>query len=123
MLLSIFALFWQLLVLFACCAGVGLTLRFLFPKECSLLNKVLFSLMGGFFLVVLIPQNLVYLGVPVRFSGWFLLGAALVQFWLNRHKLLAWIGSFHSSAEIRTLAVVTLLRHHLPWLRSNPAGP
>ena len=73
------------------------------------MNKVLFSLMGGLFLVVLIPQNLVYLGVPVRISAWLILGAALVQVWLCRHKFVAWIRTFYSNAEIRTLAVVILL--------------
>ena len=77
MLLSVITLFLQLFVLFACCLGVGVALRFLFPKEFSLLSKVLFSLLGGLFLVVLIPQNLVYLGVPVRISAWLLLGASL----------------------------------------------
>jgi hypothetical protein len=104
-----FTLFWQLFVLFACCSGLGLAFRFLIPKEFSLLNKVLFSLMGGLFLVVLIPQNLVYLGVPVRISAWVILGAALVQVWLLRHKSLARIRTFFSNAEIRTLAVVFLL--------------
>ena len=65
--------------------------------------------MGGLFLVVLIPQNLVYLGVPVRISAWLLLAAALVQIWLCRHKLLARIRTFYLNAEIRTLAVVILL--------------
>ena len=109
MLLSVITLFLQLFVLFACCSGVGLSLRFLLPKEFSLLNKVLFSLMGGLFLVVLIPQNLVYLGVPVRISAWLILAAALVQVWLCRHKFVAWIRTFYSNAEIRTLAVVILL--------------
>jgi hypothetical protein len=106
---SIFTLFLQLFVLFACCAGVGLFLRFLIPKEFSLLNKVLFSLMGGFFIVVLIPQNLVYLGVPVRISAWLILGAALVQVWLCRHKFIAWIRTFYANGEIRTLSVIILL--------------
>ena len=65
--------------------------------------------MGGLFLVVLIPQNLVYLGVPVRISSWLILGAALVQFWLCRNKFLAWIGTFYSNAETGTLAVVILV--------------
>jgi hypothetical protein len=108
-LVSVLTLFWQLFVLFICCLGVGLFLRFLLPKEFSLLNKVLFSLMGGLFLVVLIPQNLVYLGVPVRISAWLILGAALVQVWLCRHKFVAWIRTFYANAEIRTLAVVILL--------------
>ena len=108
-LFSIITLFWQLFVLFACCSGVGLALRFLLPKEFSLLNKVLFSLMGGLFLVVLIPQNLVYLGVPVRISAWLILGAALVPVWLCRRKFAAWIRTFYSNADLRTLAVVILL--------------
>ena len=109
MLLSASRLFWQLFVLFACCSGVGLALRFFIPKEFSLLNKFLFSLMGGLFLVVLIPQNLVYLGVPVRISAWLILGAALVQVWLCRRKFGDWIHGFYSNADIRTLAVVILL--------------
>src|ERR1700720_4180945 len=108
-LFSVITLFLQLFVLFACCSGVGLSLRFLFPKEFSLLNKVLFSLLGGLFLVVLIPQNLVYLGLPVRISAWPLLAVALVQVWFCRRQLLAWIRAFYANAEIRTLAVVVLL--------------
>jgi len=46
-LISVITPFWQLFVLFACCTGVGLALRFLLPKEFSLLNKVLFSSMGA----------------------------------------------------------------------------
>jgi hypothetical protein len=108
-LLSTFRLFWQLFVLFACCSGLGFVFRSLFPKGFSLLNKVLFSVMGGLFLVVLIPQNLFYLGVPVRISAWLLLGAALVQVCSCRHKFIAWIRTFYSNAEMRTLAVVILL--------------
>jgi hypothetical protein len=108
-LFSIITLFWQFFVLFACCAGVGLSLRFLFPKQFSLLNKVLFSLLGGLFLVVLIPQNLVYLGVPVRISAWLILGAALVQVWWCRHRFIAWMRTFYANGEIRTLAVIVLL--------------
>src|ERR1700730_10739621 len=109
MLISVITLFWQLFVLFACCSGVGLALRFFLPKELSLLNKVLFSLMGGLFLVVLIPQNLVYLGVPVRVSAWLILGAALVQVWRCRHEFLPWIRAFYFNAEVRTLAGIILL--------------
>jgi hypothetical protein len=76
-LLSVITLIWQLLVLFACCSGAGLAFRFLLPKEFSLLNKVLFSLVSGLSIAVLIPQNLVYVGVPVRISAWLLLGASL----------------------------------------------
>ena len=109
MLLSVITLFWQLLVLFACCSGAGLALRFLIPKEFSPLHKVLFSLMGGLFLVVIVPQNLVYLGVPVRISAWVILGAALVQAWLCRQKFVAWSHAIYSNADIRTLAMVTLV--------------
>jgi hypothetical protein len=103
------ALFWQLFVLFACCAGVGLVLRFLLPKELSLLNKALFSLMGGFFLVVLVAQNLVYFGVPVRISAWLLLAGALIQVWLCRWNFWNRIRTFYSNADFRTLTVVILL--------------
>jgi hypothetical protein len=108
-LFLIVTLFWQLLVLFVCCSGVGLILRFLLPKEFSLLDKVLFSLLGGLFLVVLIPQNLFYLGVPVRISAWLLLGAALWQMWLCRQKFVVWVQAFSSNYEIRSLLVVILL--------------
>jgi hypothetical protein len=105
-LLSVSRLFWQLFVLFACCSGVGLVIRLLISKGFSLLNKFLFSLMSGLFLVVLIPQNLVYLGVPVRISGWLILALALVQVWLCRRKFGAWIHACYSNADLRTLAVV-----------------
>jgi len=65
--------------------------------------------MAGLFLVVLIPQNLVYLGVPVRISAWLLLGAALVQGWLCRHKFVGWIRAFYLNADIRTVAMITLM--------------
>ena len=122
-LFSIFTLFWQLFVLFACCSGVGLFLRFLLPKEFSLLNKVLFSLMGGLFLVVLIPQNLVYLGVPVRISAWLILGAALVQVWLCRRKFVAWIPDILFKRRHSYAGGGHSPDHHLPWHRSNSAGP
>jgi hypothetical protein len=88
---------------------VGLALRILLPKAFSLLNKALFCFMGGLFLVVLIPQNLVYLGVPVRISAWLILGAALLQAWLCRHKLVAWRRALYSDPDIRTLTVVILV--------------
>src|ERR1700730_6053859 len=109
MLISVFTLVWQLFVLFACCLGVGLALRFILPKELSLLHKVLFSVVGGLFLVVLIPQNLVYLGVPVRISAWLVLGSALVQASLCCHHLVAWTRTLCSNGEIRNLTVVILL--------------
>jgi hypothetical protein len=108
-LLSGLTLFFQLLVLFACCAGLGLTFRFLIPNEFSVLSKVFCSFMGGFCLVVLIPQNLVYLGLPVRISAWLVLGATLAQVWWCRRKLVTWRRAFWANAEIRTLAVIMLL--------------
>lgn len=109
MIFSIFTLLWQIFVLSACCLGMGLYLRFLLPKELSLLNKILFSFMGGLFLVVLVPQNLFYLGLPVRISAWLVAGAALVQGWLCRRKLVAWTRAYCSSPDTQALAVVMLL--------------
>jgi hypothetical protein len=108
-LFSILTLLWQLLVLFACSAAAGLALRFLIPKEFSPLQKALFSLVGGLFLIVLVPENLVYLGVPVRISAWLILGAALLQAWLCRHKFDPWKRAFCASGEVRTVAAVILL--------------
>jgi hypothetical protein len=108
-LFSILTLIWQLFVLFACCFGVGLSLRFLLPKGFSLLNQVLFSLMGGLFLVVLIAQNLVYVGVPVRISAWLILAVALVQVCWCRHQLPARMQSWYSDVDLRTLAAVIIL--------------
>ena len=88
---------------------MGLYLGFLIPQQFSLLNKVLFFLIGGLFLVVLVPENLVYLGVPVKISGWLLLGASLAQVWWCRDKLVAWIRTLYANTDIRTLAVVILL--------------
>jgi hypothetical protein len=67
---------------------------------------LLFTVMGGLFLAVLIPQNLVYLGVPVGISAWLLLAAALASIWLSRRKLLGGIKSCCSDAETWTLALV-----------------
>jgi hypothetical protein len=108
-LCSIVTLLLQLFVLGFCCSGVGLTLRFLLPNEFSLLHKVLFSLLGGLFLVVLGAQNLVYLGVPVRISAWLLLGVALVQVWWCRHQFPNRMRTLCANADIRTLAVIILL--------------
>jgi hypothetical protein len=107
--ISVFTLFFQLCVLFTVCLGVGLASRFFIPSDFSLLSRVLFSLIGGLFLVVLIPQNLVYLGLPVRISAWFILAAALGQIWLIRHQFLARLRIFSADADIQTLSVVILL--------------
>jgi hypothetical protein len=109
---SIFTMFtfcWQIFVLFACSSGLGLVFRFLLPKELSLLHKVLLSAVGGFSLVVLIAQNLVYLGVPVQISAWLLLGVALAQVWWCRRKFVVWGRAFCSNGDVRALAVVILL--------------
>jgi hypothetical protein len=108
-LLSAFRLSWQLFVLFACSTGLGLAFRSLIPKEFSVLNKVLFLLIGGLSLVVLVAQNLVYLGVPVRISAWLVLGGALLQTWRYRHHFPEWIGQLRSSKETRSLAALVLL--------------
>jgi hypothetical protein len=108
-LLSAFLLFWQLFVLFACCFSLGLFVRFLIPIGFSPLQKALFTLMGGLFLVVLVPQNLIYLGMPVRISAWLLLGAALVQVWLCRHHFNAWKRAVCSNADLRVLALLVFL--------------
>jgi hypothetical protein len=106
---SAFTLVWQLSLLFFCCSSAGLALRFLLPNEFSLLNKFLFSLLGGFFLVVLIPQNLFYLGVPVRISAWLLLASALIPIWCYRQNFLTRIRAFCLDSDIRALSVVALL--------------
>jgi hypothetical protein len=108
-IISVFTLFWQLFVLFACCFGVGFALRSLIPREFSPLPKVLFSFLGGLFLVVLIPQNLFYLGVPVRISAWLIFGAALAPVWFYRRTFVARVRKFHANGDIRTLTVVALL--------------
>jgi hypothetical protein len=104
-----FTLIYQLFVLSVCSTGAGLALRGLIPAQFSPLLKALFSLLGGFFLVVLLPQNLVYLGVPVRISAWLLLGGALVQTWVCRHKFLAFSRVFRANPDLRRLAMVIFL--------------
>jgi hypothetical protein len=104
-----FTLIWQLFVLSACCIGAGLALRGFIPAHFSPLPKALFLMLGGLFLVVLMPQNLVYLGVPVRISAWLLLGGAFWQIWVCRHKFLALRRTLYANADLRTLAVVIFL--------------
>jgi hypothetical protein len=106
---SIITLLWQLFALFACCSGIGLALHSLLPKEFSPFNQFLFSLIGGFFVVVLVAQTLVYVGVPVRISAWLLLSLALVQIWFRRRNLAGWSRAFCSNRDIPTLAMVILL--------------
>jgi hypothetical protein len=104
---STITLFWQLFVLFACSAGLGLMLRPFLPKELSFLNKALFCLVAGLFIGILVTQTLIYLGMPVRISAWILLGASFFHVWLSRRRLVAWKRAFCSNAEIWTLAVLT----------------
>jgi hypothetical protein len=98
---------WQVLVILGCCLATGSSLLFLIPRECSLLSKVFFASTGGIFLAVLIPQNLVYLGVPVRISAWLLFGVAAFQVYRNR-RMGIWLRSVRSNADIRMLLVVVL---------------
>ena len=109
MIFSIITLFLQLSAIFACCSAAGLTLNSILPKGLSPVYKVLFSLVAGLFLVVLVPQNLFYLGVPVRISAWFALAVAVFQICFYRRRLLSWIRTLGSNADIRTLSVVVLI--------------
>jgi hypothetical protein len=104
-----FALSLQLVAIFGCCLGVGLTLFPFVPKSLSALSKLLLSFVGGLFLTVLIPQNLIYLGVPVRISAWFLVGLAAVQLYLGRHEWGCWIRTLRTNADIQILGVVVML--------------
>ena len=79
-----FTLLLQLVAMFACCLSVGITLSSLVPRSSSPLSKLLLSFAGGLFLMVLIPQNLVYLGVPVRISAWLMMGLGILQLFRKR---------------------------------------
>jgi hypothetical protein len=102
-------LLWQVFVILGCCLAAGSSLLFLVPRDCSLLSKVFFSSTAGIFLAVLIPQNLIYLGVPVRISAWLLFGVAALQLCRRSRRLGDWIRSVRSNADIRALGVVVLL--------------
>jgi len=102
-------LLWQVFVMFGCCLGAGSSLLFLIPRECSPLSKVFFSSTGGIFFAVLIPQNLIYLGVPVRISAWLLFGFAAFQLCRRSRRLGDWLRTVQSNADIRALGVVVLL--------------
>jgi hypothetical protein len=102
-------LLWQVFVMLGCCLGAGSLLLFLIPRECSPLSKVFFSSTCGIFLAVLIPQNLIYLGVPVRMSAWLLLGFAAFQLCRHSRRLVDWLRIVGSNADIRALGVVVLL--------------
>src|ERR1700679_3126371 len=103
------SLFWQLFALCVCASGVGLFLRFFIPQKFSPLKKMLFCFVGGLILVVLVAENLFYLGVQVRISAWLFMGATLVQAWLCRRKWITWVRTLYLDADIRALAVVVLL--------------
>jgi len=104
-----FALSLQLVAIFGCSLGVGLTLLPFIPKGSSALSKFLFSFVGGLFLTVLIPQNLIYLGLPVRISAWFLVGLAALQFYLRRREWGGWIRTLRTNADIQMLSIVAML--------------
>ena len=99
----------QLGAIFGCCLGVGLTLFRFVPKSLPALSKLLFSFVGGLFLTVLIPQNLIYLGLPVRISAWFLVGLAAFQFYLARREWGGWIRTLRRNADIQVLGIVVML--------------
>ncbi|HTD17716.1 MAG TPA: hypothetical protein VK673_21200, partial [Chthoniobacterales bacterium] len=79
------------------------------PKSFSPLAKTVFTFAVGLFLLVLLPQNLVYLGVPVRLSAWLMLGAAAFQFYRCRRELRGWLRILRASTDIKALAIIALL--------------
>ena len=99
----------QVFVILGCCLGAGSSLLFLIPRECSHLSKIFFASTSGIFLAVLIPQNLIYLGVPVRISAWLLLGFAAFQLCRHSRRLGDWLRTVRSNADICALGVVVLL--------------
>src|SRR5258707_13742696 len=99
----------QLVAIFGCCLGVGLTLFRFVPKSLPALSKLLFSVTGGLFLMVLVLENLIYLGVPVRISGWFLVGLAAFQFYLARREWGGWIRTLRTNADIQVVGMVAML--------------
>jgi hypothetical protein len=105
---SIATLLWQLFVLFVCCSGIGLIFLTLLPEQFSPLSKTVLCGTAGFFAVVLLAQNLFYLGIPIRISAWLTLGIALVQFWRYRGGLTRWITLFCSNPDTRTVVFVVL---------------
>jgi hypothetical protein len=103
-----FTLSLQLVAIFGCCLGVGLTLFPFVPKSLSALSKLLFSFVGGLFLTVLVLQNLIYLGVPVRISAWFLVSLAAFQFYLARRNWVSWIQTVRTNVDIQVVSVVVI---------------
>ena len=98
----------QLLVIFACCLGTGITFFPFIRRESSPLSKLLFTFTGGLFLIVLLPQNLVYLGVPVRISPWLMLGLAVFQFFGKRSEWPKWAEILRTNSDIQTLIFVVI---------------
>jgi hypothetical protein len=78
-------------------------------KLLSPLGKTVFTFAIGLFLLVLLPQNLVYLGVPVRFSAWLALGLAAFQFYRCRREFRSWLRIFLVNADNKALGIVMLL--------------
>jgi hypothetical protein len=100
---------WQLFAIFGCRAGLGLFFHFLLPKSLSALAKTVFTFAIGLFLLVLVPQNLVYLGVPVRWSAWLAFAGALFQFYRCRCEFRGWLRILRSNADLKALGIVALL--------------
>jgi hypothetical protein len=98
----------QLVAIFACCLGIGITFFPFIRRESSPLSKLLFTFTGGFFLIVLLPQNLVYVGVPVRISAWLMLGLAVFQFFRKRGELPKWAGILRTNPDMQTLIFVVI---------------
>jgi hypothetical protein len=104
-----FRLLLQLVAMFGCSLGVGTTLLWLVPRNASGLSKLLFSFFGGLFLLVLIPQNLVYLGVPVRISAWLMMGLAILQFVRKRRDYAKWARLLRTNTDFLTLSLVVVV--------------
>jgi hypothetical protein len=103
------ALVWQLISISGCCLGFGLALRFLLPKTFSPLAKTVFTFVIGLFLIVLLPQNLIYLGVPVRWSACLMFGLAVLQFYRYRREFRAWLRILRADPDVKAVGIVALL--------------
>jgi hypothetical protein len=106
--LSLGTLLWQLFVLVVCSSGLGLIFLFLLPQQLPVLTKTVLCGIAGFFVVILLAQNLFYLCIPIRISAWLILAAALAQFWRSRRKLTHRITAFLTNADTRMLSAVVL---------------
>jgi hypothetical protein len=108
MLVSAFILLWQLTAVFLVAASVGWVLRFLLPAEMSVFSKAVLILAGGVFLLVLLAQNMVYLGVPVQISAWLILALGILQLCLDRRRLFQGLRALYRDPDMRTLLMVVL---------------